>query len=138
MAYTGIKNLRPCEYKFTDEDRAKAAASRKANYERRKTLGEIMAAWGNSEANEESKKKFKALGLDDVTINKALLLIPLLKNATQGDVKSIELIIKLMGDDMKYIAEVEKLRAETNLINGSTGLEKIEVSMDVKRSDTDR
>lgn len=105
---------------------------------RKKTLAEFLHAWADQQPSEKDKAVLNKLFPDNPDIsNKALLVIPLIKKANAGDVKAIEMIVKLLGEDRKLEAEIERLKAENEMLKSgaSFGLEPIIFKMDVMKED---
>lgn len=83
------QNLRPSEYKFTDEDRRKAARNRHENVKRRKTFAEAFEAF--LLADHTDKKGVTKNGLD-------ILSEAVLGKAIKGDLRAFELIRDTVGE----------------------------------------
>ena len=108
---------------------------RAENIQKRKSLGALLKAWADQNPSEKDKAVLKKIFPEDEELsNKALLVIPLIKKANSGDIKAIEMIVKLLGEDRKLEAEIEKLKSENELLKSGAGfgLEPIVIKMDVK------
>lgn len=131
----------PIKVPTSEEARRNGYLGGKASAEarrRKKTLSEFLHAWADQAPSDKDKKKLEQLFPDNPDIsNKALLVIPLIKKANAGDVKAIDMIVKLLGEDRKLEAEIAKLKAENELLKTGNGLlvDKITVCMDVKPDD---
>lgn len=133
----------PIKIPTSEEARRNGALGGKASGEarrRKKTLAEFLKVWADSEPNEKDKQTLnKLFPNNDELSNKALLVLPLLKKANSGDVKAIEMIVKLLGEDRKLEAEIEKLKAENALLKSGAGIgiEPVIIRMDVKEETED-
>lgn len=95
------KNLRNGEdrYKFTDDDRRKAAKNRHENVVRRKTFSELFDAWLAADHKDKNGH----------TMNGAEALVQaVLAKAIKGDLRAFELIRDTVGEKpVEKIATVE-------------------------------
>lgn len=105
------QNLRPSEYKFTDEDRRKATKARQENLKRRKTFSDIFEAFLDTDLVDKKGTKMKgveALGMKVV------------EKAMKGDLKAFELIRDTIGEKpVEKIAKVDistEVRAEVEAL----------------------
>ena len=97
------QNLKPGEYKFTDEDREKAKRARQENLLKKKTLREAINAWLDSEVGKD--KNGKPLTGTDAMVQVAI------KEAAKGNPKFWELVRDTAGQkpvEKVMIAEVEQ------------------------------
>lgn len=124
MARKQDKNLIP----FTsDQSREQAAKNgtkggKKSGEVRRqkKTIADFLKTWADKEVDEKNKKALQALGLDEEATNRTLLVLPLIKKANGGDIKALQMIIDLLGEDKKKDLEIAKLKEEINLLRAET------------------
>ena len=129
----------PIKVPTSEEARRNGALGGKASAEarrRKKTLAEFLHAWADQTPSEKDKAVLNKLFPDNPDIsNKALLVIPLIKKANAGDVKAIDMIVKLLGEDRKLEAEIERLKAENEMLKSGAGfgLEPIIFKMDVNK-----
>ena len=141
MARKQDENLRPAEYKLTLEEQKKGGKRSAEVRRQKKTIADYLKNWADKEVDERSRKALEAAGLDEEATNKTLLVLPLLKKANGGDIKALQLIIDLLGEDNKKDLEIKKLQAEIELLKAQTQkitletdsgeVEKIEVVNDV-------
>lgn len=83
------QNLRPSEYKFTDEDRRKATKARQENLKRRKTFAQAFEAFLLEDHKDKNGRKLNGTeALTAVVIQKAL----------KGDLKAFEIIRDSVGE----------------------------------------
>lgn len=113
----------------------------------KKTLAELFTAWADNEVKDKDKLLLKSLGIDDKdATNKALLIVPIIKNITKGDTKTLQLAIELLSEDKRKEKEIKKLEAEIKRleleaeklkkeINGELETERIVLINDVPKVD---
>ena len=107
------ENLRPCEYKFTDEDRRKATKTRQENLKRKKSLRQTLEVMMETPMTDKMLKAMEKQGFatDDVSYRVAVCY-GLISKAVKGDVSAINQIAKLLGEDVTQI-EMLKPTSET-------------------------
>ena len=131
----------PIKVHSSEEARINGSKGGKASVEARrkkKTLSEFVKAWAEREPSDHDKAVLSKLFPNDPDVsNKALLVIPLIKKANGGDVKAIEMLMRLLGEERKYEAEIQKLKTEIELLKqgGSMLPERIIINMDVKKDE---
>lgn len=124
MARKQDENLIP----FTsDQSREKAAKNgakggvRSGEVRRqKKTVADYLRKWADNEVDEKNKRALQALGLDEEATNRTLLVLPLIKKANGGDIKALQMIIDLLGEDKKKDLEIAKLKEEISLLRAET------------------
>lgn len=117
------KNLIPNTQRTAKEVRENCAkGGRKSGEVRRqkKTVADYLRKWADSEVDEKNKKALQALGLDEEATNRTLLVLPLIKKANSGDIKALQMMIDLLGEDKKKDLEIAKLKEEINLLRAET------------------
>lgn len=92
------QNLRPSEYKFTDEDRKKATRVRQENLKKRKTFAQAFDAYLSSQFKQEDGTVLSGTELIAKTV---------IDRAKEGDLKAFELIRDTVGE--KPIDKVAKV-----------------------------
>lgn len=113
----------------------------------KKTLSQIFTMWANGKPKAKDIELLKSLGLDveDVT-NKSLLIVPIIQNIQDGDTKTLQMAIDLLGEDKRKQKEIEKLTAETerlrmeikrleNELNGDVSTNKIIIVNDIPKAE---
>ena len=120
MARKQDENLRPCEYKLSQEEAKKGGIRSGQVRKQKKTVAEYLRKWADSEVSEKDKKVLQALGLSEEATNRTLLVIPLIKKASSGDMKAMQMVIELLGEDKKKELEIKKLRREIELLKAET------------------
>ena len=97
------QNLRPCEYKFTDEDREKAKKARQENLKRNADLRAEASAWLEAEIGKDKQG-------NPLTGTKALIQLAA-KEALKGNAKFWELLRDTAGQkpvEKVMIADVDQ------------------------------
>ena len=117
MARKQDENLRPCEYKLSQEE-AKKGGIRSG--QQKKTVAEYLRKWADGEVSEKNKKALEALGLSEEATNRTLLVVPLIQKASKGDTKALQMALELLGEDKKKELEIKKLRREIELLKAET------------------
>ena len=87
----------------------------------KKTVAEYLRKWADGEVvSEKNKKALEALGLSEEATNRTLLVVPLIKKASSGDTKALQMALELLGEDKKKELEIKKLRREIELLKAET------------------
>ena len=120
MARKQDENLRPCEYKLSQEEAKKGGIKSGQVRKQKKTVAEYLRKWADSEVSEKNKKALEALGLSEEATNRTLLVVPLIKKASSGDTKALQMALELLGEDKKKELEIKKLRREIELLKAET------------------
>ena len=130
MARKQDENLRPCEYKLSQEEAKKGGIRSGQVRKQKKTVAEYLRKWADSEVSEKDKKVLQALGLSEEATNRTLLVIPLIKKASGGDMKAMQMVIELLGEDKKKDLEIKKLTQEIELLKAETQKLRMQVGDD--------
>lgn len=96
----------------------------------KKTVADYLKKWADSEVSEKDKKVLQALGLSEEATNRTLLVIPLIKKASGGDMKAMQMVIELLGEDKKKDLEIKKLTQEIELLKAETQKLRMQVGED--------
>ena len=120
MARKQDENLRPCEYKLSQEEAKKGGIRSGQVRKQKKTVAEYLRKWADGEVSEKDKKELEALGLSEEATNRTLLVVPLIKKASSGDTKALQMALELLGEDKKKELEIKKLRREIELLKAET------------------
>ena len=96
----------------------------------KKTVAEYLRKWADSEVSEKDKKVLQALGLSEEATNRTLLVIPLIKKASGGDTKAMQMVLELLGEDKKKDLEIKKLTQEIELLKAETQKLRMQVGDD--------
>lgn len=117
------KNLIPHSQRSKEEARenGRKGGQRSGEVRRqKKTIAEFLKLWADKEVDEKNKETLKKSGLDEEATNRTLLILPLIKKALMGDIKALQMIIDLLGEDKKKDLEIAKLKEEINLLKAET------------------
>ena len=120
MARKQDENLRPCEYKLSQEEAKKGGIKSGQVRKQKKTVAEYLRKWADGEVSEKNKKALEALGLSEEATNRTLLVVPLIQKASKGDTKALQMALELLGEDKKKELEIKKLRREIELLKAET------------------
>lgn len=120
MARKQDENLRPCEYKLSQEEAKKGGIRSGQVRKQKKTVAEYLRKWADGEVSEKDKKALEALGLSEEATNRTLLVVPLIQKASKGDTKALQMALELLGEDKKKELEIKKLRREIELLKAET------------------
>ena len=134
MARKQDENLIPNSARTPSERRENATkagiASGKARRQK-KTVAEYLRKWADSEVSREKDiNTLQALGLSEEATNRTLLVIPLIKKASSGDMKAMQMVIELLGEDKKKDLEIKKLTQEIELLKAETQKLRMQVGDD--------
>ena len=131
MARKQDENLRPGEYKLSQEEAKKGGIKSGQARRQKKTVAEYLRKWADSEVIEEKNiNALQALGLSEEATNRTLLVIPLIKKASGGDMKAMQMVIELLGEDKKKDLEIKKLTQEIELLKAETEKLRMQVGDD--------
>lgn len=81
-----------------------------------KNLSAVLKDYADFKVTKKEQEQLEALGFTGEQSKMTLFALPLLKKMNQGDVKAIELFLKLTGQDSKLELENKKLREEIELL----------------------
>lgn len=91
------ENLKPGVYRFTQEDRKKAAAAKEEKARVSSMLKILMVKPIEDPA---TRRELEALGFKkNEMLNSALVAVAIFKKAAKGDVSAMRLLLELTGDD---------------------------------------
>ena len=126
--------LSPSEARELGAKGGKASgASRRA----KKTIADYLKNWGSSELNDGDREQLEKAGFGSDATKKTLLLLPLLEKAKEGNLKALEMIIALLGEDDKRETEIKLLRTEIAVLKAkekgnNNEKEKVEVTLKIE------
>lgn len=123
MARKQDENLIPNSQRSPSEVRAnssKGGIKSGQVRKQKKTVAEYLRKWADGEVSEKNKKALEALGLSEEATNRTLLVVPLIKKASSGDTKALQMALELLGEDKKKELEIKKLRREIELLKAET------------------
>lgn len=113
-----VQNLKKNPTLTTEEATRLGRLGGKASVESRrnkKTIAEILKTWTDSKLKDTDKIKLESLGIYEET-NKALLVLPLIKQISKGDTKALNLAIELLSEDKEKEARIRKLELENEML----------------------
>ncbi len=117
MARKGQDNLR---VPTSEEAREYGAKGGKASGEARakkKTIGNILKQWSSFAVSDKQAEQLKKMGFsDDDLVNSTLVAVKLIEQMTKGDLKAMEMYVKLTGQDPETEAKIAKTKQETRLV----------------------
>lgn len=99
------QNLKPCEYKFTQEEAKKGGIASGESRKRKKLLRECL------EELLDTEQEVKINGVTLKKTNAELLSVTLMKKALKGDVKAFEVLRDTAGEkpiDKVMVADVDQ------------------------------
>ena len=102
------KNLKPCEYKLSQEEAKKGGKKSGETRRKKKLLREIAEAIGAAQAPEEVIAKMEKLGFSDgskITLDEAMMMAQYGK-ALAGNVQSANFIAEMKGEKIQRIEQV--------------------------------
>ena len=100
------QNLKPCGYKFTDEDRKKAKRARQENLLKKKAFSEIFDALLGKTVKDKKGEK--------ITVAEAMAM-KMIEKAIRGDTKAFEVVRDTSGQ--KPVEKVVMSEVDPNVIN---------------------
>ena len=117
MARKGRDNLR---VPTSEEAREYGAKGGKASGEARakkKTIGNILKQWSSFAVSDKQAAQLKSMGFsDDDMVNSTLVAVKLIQKIQNGDLKAMEMYVKLTGQDPETEAKIAKTKQETRLV----------------------
>ena len=125
-----LENGKP--YRFTSGDMAAKNGSKGGKARAaKKTVADYLKKWADGEVlDKKNKETLQALGLSEEATNRTLLVIPLIKKASSGDMKAMQMVIELLGEDKKKDLEIKKLTQEIELLKAETQKLRMQVGDD--------
>ena len=104
----------------SEEAREYGAKGGKASGEARakkKTIGNILKQWSSFAVSDKQAEQLKKMGFsDDDLVNSTLVAVKLIEQMTKGDLKAMEMYVKLTGQDPETEAKIAKTKQETRLV----------------------
>ena len=107
------QNLRPCEYKLSQEEAKKGGINSGKARRAKKTLREIGDMLGGLDIKSEKNKQIlRDAGVcDDDMVEDVAMMFQLKTKASKGDTKAIELLAKIRGQlAVEVKAEVQEFK----------------------------
>ena len=117
MARKGRDNLR---VPTSEEAREYGAKGGKASGEARakkKTIGNILKQWSSFAVSDKNAAALRAMGFgEEDLINSTLVAFKLIQKIQNGDLKAMEMYVKLTGQDPEVQARVANTKQSTQLM----------------------
>lgn len=120
------QNLRPYRKGEISSEEAKKRGSKGGrayaeNLKLKATLSEIVKNWAEQPVSERNKQALQALGVEETNYTqKATLLIPIMREVRDGNMKATQMLIELLSEDKEKQARIRKLEAETERLKAET------------------
>ena len=93
------QNLRPAEYKFTQEDHKKAVKASAEARRAKKTLRELATLFGSLKLDGKQKRQMQELGIPETEHTRFMqAVVSLFQKALKGDVSAFNAIRDLIGE----------------------------------------
>lgn len=124
-----LENGKPYQFRSGEMAAKNGAKGGKARAAK-KTVAEYLRNWADGEVSGKDKEALKALGLDEEATNRTLLVVPLIKKASSGDTKALQMALELLGEDKKKDLEIKKLQQEIELLKAETQRLKMQAGED--------
>ncbi len=119
------KNLTPSQRR--ENARKAGIASAKAKRERKLVKSILSEYLNNPINNAKLKGRVKNIGLQGECNKEAFIIAPLLKKATEGDVRAIEYVMKLIGEQPQEEVSVSVSDANDPISDLQKQLKKVKV-----------
>ena len=104
----------------SEEAREYGAKGGKASGEARKkqkTIGNILKQWASFAVSDKQAEQLKKMGFsDDDLVNSTLVAVKLIQKIQGGDLKAMEMYVKLTGQDPEVQARVANTKQSTQLM----------------------
>lgn len=134
---------------LTKEEMARGGRKSAEVQKRKRSIAEFFKIWADTEVKGQTADDLKNIGIMGELNNRALFILPLIKNIKKGDIKSLQLAVELLNEDKEKEAKIAKLNAEIEVLKLeaerlsqenalSSGIdEKIIINFDLKGSDNE-
>ena len=93
------QNLRPSEYKLTQEEAKRGGKASGEARRAKKTLRELVELFGELGVSDEARKKMKEIGIpEELWMRKMQPVVALFNKANKGDVSAFNAIRDIVGE----------------------------------------
>lgn len=102
----------------------------------------ILKAWASRKVSSKSLDALKRDGIidsdDDEATNRAVISMQIIKKVLKGDLKALELLLTMIGENEKYEQEIKKLKEENKKLKLEQAKLKVEtgINKDIENLDT--
>lgn len=111
------ENLIAGGHKFTLEEASKGGKNSGEARKKQKTIGNILKQWASFRVSDKMAAQLRTMGFgDDDLVNSTLVAVKLIEQMTKGDLKAMEMYVKLTGQDPETEAKIAKTKQETRLV----------------------
>ena len=94
-----VQNLRPSEYKLSQDEAKKGGIASGEARRKKKTLRELVELFGELGVNPDTRKLMKQLGIpEDLMTRKMQPVVALFNKANKGDVSAFNAIRDIIGE----------------------------------------
>lgn len=117
MARKQDENLIPQAHKLTVEEQSRGAMKSAETRRKQKTIGNILKQWASFAVSDKQAEQLKSMGFsDDDMVNSTLVAVKLIQKIQGGDLKAMEMYVKLTGQDPEVQARVANTKQSTQLM----------------------
>ena len=111
------ENLIAGGHKFTLDEASKGGRNSGEARKKQKTIGNILKQWSSFAVSDKQAEQLKKMGFsDDDLVNSTLVAVKLIQKIQGGDLKAMEMYVKLTGQDPETEAKIAKTKQETRLV----------------------
>ena len=111
------ENLIPQAHKLTVEEASRGAMKSAETRRKQKTIGNILKQWSTFAVSDKQAEQLKSMGFsDDDMVNSTLVAVKLIQKIQGGDLKAMEMYVKLTGQDPEVQARVANTKQSTQLM----------------------
>ena len=111
------ENLIPQAHRLTVEEASKGGKASGEARAKKKTIGNILKQWSNFAVSDKNAAALRAMGFgEEDLINSTLVAFKLIQKIQGGDLKAMEMYVKLTGQDPETEAKIAKTKQETRLV----------------------
>lgn len=103
-------------HKLTKEEMSKGGKRSAEVQKQKRTIAEFFKIWADAEVKSQTADDLKNIGITGELNNRALFILPLIKNIKKGDIKSLQLAVELLNEDKEKEAKIAKLNAEIEVL----------------------
>lgn len=117
MARKQDENLIAGGHKFTLDEASKGGRNSGEARKKQKTIGNILKQWSSFAVSDKQAEQLKKMGFsDDDLVNSTLVAVKLIQKIQNGDLKAMEMYVKLTGQDPEVQARVANTKQSTQLM----------------------
>ena len=143
MPRDGTKNLIPIRDSEKAREMQRRGAKKQAESRTRNAkIKNILKAWADRNVSPKNLEVLKRAGIideeADEATNRALVSMQIIDKVRKGDLKALDLMLVMLGENEKYEQEIKKLREENKKLKLEQEKLKFEtgVNKDIENLDT--